>query len=199
PGGNPFSVPAGTPLDSVVAGAFVDGPLLNQPGGAAITLPDQISAGVAVDVTPALTILADYSYVHWKLFDTLQVNFENTALSSTTIENYKDTHGVRVGIDWAANDKANVRGGYIFHTGAAPATTVTPLLPEGERNEFTIGFGYAFMPQFRVDAAYQYLKQANRRGRTGEFPSGAEPTLDLNNGLYEFKAHLFGLTLTVGF
>lgn len=197
--GNPFGVPGGTPLDSVVAAAFVAGPLLDQAGGASITLPDQFSAGVAYDLTSALTVLVDYSWVHWRVFDSLRVNFENPTLSSTTIENYADTKGIRAGFDFAATDKLAVRGGYIYHTGAAPATTVTPLLPEGERNEFTIGLGYAFGDRFRADAAYQYLKQKDRRGRTGEFPSGIEPDLSLNNGLYAFNAHLFGLTITAGF
>jgi long-chain fatty acid transport protein len=198
--GNPFGVPAGTPLDSVVAGAFVaPGPLVDQGGGASITLPDQFTAGVAVDVTPALTVMVDYSWVHWAVFDTLQVDFDDASLSSTTIENYENTHGVRVGLDWAATPKVAVRAGYIYHTGAAPAAVVTPLLPEGDRNEFTIGFGYAVSARFRFDAAYQYLKQQDRRGRTGEFPSGVVPDLTLNNGLYAFNAHLFGLTLTAGF
>lgn len=199
PAGNPFAVPAGTPLDSVVSGAFVDGPLLDQGGGAGITLPDQFSAGVAVDVTPALTVLVDYNWVHWALFDELAVNFDDEDLSSVTIENYKNTNGVRVGLDWAATPKLAVRAGYIYHTAAAPPEVVTPLLPEGERNEFTGGIGYVFSDMFEVNAAYQYLNQQKRRGRTGEFPSGVAPTLDLNNGLYTFKAHLFGLTLTARF
>jgi long-chain fatty acid transport protein len=199
PAGNPFGVPAGTPLDSVVSGAFVDGPLLDQGGGAGITLPDQFSAGIAVDVTPTLTVLADYNWVHWALFDELAVNFEDEDLSGVTVENYRNTNGVRVGLDWAATAKLALRGGFIYHTAAAPPETVTPLLPEGERNEFTFGFGYAISETFSVNAAYQYLNQQKRRGRTGEFPSGAAPTLELNNGLYEFKAHLFGLTLTAGF
>ena len=201
PAGNPFGVPAGTPLDSVVSGAFEApaGPLLDQGGGAAISLPDQFTAGVAYDLTSALTVMVDYSWVHWKTFDTLQVNFDNPALSSTTIENYRDTKGIRFGIDWAPTAKVAVRTGYIYHTGAAPSSVVTPLLPEGERNEFTIGLGYAFSERFRADAAYQYLMQQDRRGRTGEFPSGVEPDLTLNNGLYSFNAHLFGLTITAGF
>jgi len=199
PAGNPFGVPGGTPLDSVVSGAFVAGPLLDQGGGAAISLPDQFSAGVAYDLTSALTVMVDYSWVHWKAFDTLEVNFDNPVLSSTTIENYRDTKGIRFGIDWAPTAKLAVRGGYIYHTGAAPAAVVTPLLPEGERNEFTIGLGYALSPRFRADAAYQYLKQQDRRGRTGEFPSGVEPDLSRNNGLYAFNAHLFGFTITAGF
>ncbi len=199
PAGNPFGVPAGTPLDSVVAGAFVDGPLLDQPVQASAPMPDQFSAGIAVDVTPSLTVLADYNWVHWSLFEDLPVTFEDDDLSSTTIENYQDTHGVRLGFDWSATSKVAVRGGYIFHQAAAPDETVTPLLPEGPRSEFSIGLGYQFSRRFRADAAYQYLDQQIRRGRTAEFPEGETPDLSLNNGLYKFKAHLFGITLTAGF
>jgi long-chain fatty acid transport protein len=199
PAGNPFSVPAGTPLDSVVAGAFVDGPLLDQAVTASATMPDQLAIGIAVDVMPTLTLLADYNYVHWKLFETLPVNFEDDDLSSVTIENYQNTNGVRVGFDWSASSKVAVRGGYIWHEGAAPPEVVTPLLPEGDRAEFSVGLGYQFSEMFRADAAYQYLNQQKRRGRTSEFPSGETPDLSLNNGLFEFKGHLFGITLTAGF
>jgi long-chain fatty acid transport protein len=200
PAGNPFGVPAGTPLDSVVAGAFTaGGPLVDQNVTAKTTMPDQITVGVAVRVTPDVVLLADYNWVHWAVFDTLPVDFENPALNTRTVENYRDTHGVRFGFDWTASAKLAVRAGYIFHTAAAPAEVVTPLLPEGKRNEFTVGLGYAFSSVFRADLAYQYLLQQNRRGRVREFPSGVTPDLSLNNGLYEFKAHLLGITLTAGF
>jgi long-chain fatty acid transport protein len=199
PAGNPFGVPEGTPLDSVVAGAFVTGPLLDQNVEAKVTMPDQITAGIAVTVRPGLILLSDFNWVHWKLFDQLPVTFDTTALNQTTIENYKDTWGIRFGVDYAASSKLALRGGYIYHTAAAPDETVTPLLPEGKRDEFTLGLGYAFGPHFRADVAYQYLMQQQRRGRTREFPSGTTPDLSLNNGLYEFMAHLVGVTLTVGF
>jgi long-chain fatty acid transport protein len=198
PAGNPFGVPAGTPLDSVVSSAFVDGPLLNQTVSAKVTLPDQLTAGVAMDVAPTVTLLVDYSWVHWKLFQELPIDFA-TAPDITNVENYKNTWAIRFGLDWAVHPNLTLHGGYLYHTAASPAETVTPLLPEGKRNEFTGGLGYSFGQRFRVEAAYQYLAQQDRRGRTAEFPSGAVPTTALNNGLYEFNAHLFGLTLSAGF
>jgi long-chain fatty acid transport protein len=200
PAGNPLGVPAGTPLDSVVAGAFLPGgPLVDQDVAASVSMPDQLTVGFAFQVMRGVTVLADYNWVNWSVFDTLPVTFENPALSSRTVESYQDTHGVRLGFDWAASGKLAVRGGYIYHTAAAPAEVVTPLLPEGKRNEFTVGLGYAFSSVLRADVAYQYLSQQNRRGRVREFPGGVTPDLSLNTGLYEFKAHLLGITLTAGF
>lgn len=91
-----------------------------------------------------------------------------------------------------------LRGGYLYHTAAAPDRTVTPLLPEGARNEFTAGIGYGFSDMLRVDAAYQYIRQDRRRGRVEEIGL-REPPESVNSGLYSFTAHLFGLTLTARF
>jgi long-chain fatty acid transport protein len=45
-----------------------------------------------------------------------------------------------------------------------------------------------------INASYQLLLQNDRRGRVR---SGDSLTTDLNNGLYQFGANLFGTTLTL--
>jgi hypothetical protein len=45
-----------------------------------------------------------------------------------------------------------------------------------------------------VDLAYQYIDQADRRGRTVPTES-----VEANNGLYNFRAHLFGATFAYAF
>jgi long-subunit fatty acid transport protein len=77
-----------------------------------------------------------------------------------------------------------LRGGYLYHTGASPPEFVTPLLPEGARNEFTIGAGIQLTPKLRGDIGYQYIRQNDRRGLVST--SGG------NAGLYQFSAHLLG-------
>ena len=49
-----------------------------------------------------------------------------------------------------------------------------------------------------LDLAYQYIDQADREGRTGD-GGLEEPTTAVNNGVYQFSAHLFGLTLSYTF
>ena len=60
----------------------------------------------------------------------------------------------------------------------------------------TLGVGWQATDRFTVHGAYHLLDQNDRRGRTRGARVG-EPTVDLNNGLYTFRAHLFGVTLTV--
>ena len=202
PGNNPIGMPAGTPLDALVAASHAfdpDSTLGDQAVTTSITMPDQATAGIAIDVSPSLMLLADWQWMNWSVFDVLSITFENQDEPKEVRENYKDTHAIRVGFDWSGGGKLSLRGGYLYHKGAAPPQTVTPLLPEGERNEFTGGIGYRITEQLTLDAAYQYIKQNDRRGRVREPLGGAAPTVALNSGLYKFYAHLVGVTLSVHF
>jgi long-chain fatty acid transport protein len=76
---------------------------------------------------------------------------------------------------------------------------VTPLLPEGDRSEYTAGLGVHLTDRLTLDLAYQYLKQNDRRGRVREPAAGEAPSVALNSGLYAFNGHLIGTTLTVRF
>jgi long-chain fatty acid transport protein len=211
PPGNPLSVALGLdpanplPLDNVLAGNNLfdaGGPLEDQSVLTGITMPDQLVAGVALDVTPSVKFLFDWQYINWTVFDTLTVDFANPATTDRVLaEDYEATHGFRFGLDVAASDNLAVRGGYLYHKGAAPPQNVTPLLPEGDRNEVTFGFGYRFGARASIDLAYQYLKQNDRRGRVREPLEGSSinDTLALNSGLYTFLGHLFGATFAVHF
>jgi long-chain fatty acid transport protein len=187
-------------MDALVLPEFQDGgQMANQAVQTSITMPDQATVGVAIDVSPALKFLVDYHWMHWSVFDTLPIDFANQTERRIVVEDYEDTHGIRLGLDWDNGGMLAVRGGYIYHKGAAPPQTVTPLLPEGARNEFTGGFGLRLTDMLTADFAYQYIKQNDRRGRVRE-PEGNTPaTVALNSGLYTFNAHLFGATLSVHF
>jgi long-chain fatty acid transport protein len=195
PPGNPFGAPAGASLDAVLAGLGIfESVLVDQGGDASITMPDQISLGIAVSPTAKFTVMAEWQWVHWSLFDTLRLDFE-TLPDKVIAENYEDTNGFRFGFEWDAVRNLTFRGGYLHHEGAAPPETVTPLLPEGSRNEFTGGLGIRLTDRLAADLAYQYINQNKRRGRVREPLPGTAPSVDLNSGLYRFNAHLFGATL----
>ncbi len=195
--GNPFGVPAGTPLDSVVAAQFrTGGALVKQHASTRVPLPDQIVVGIAVNLTSQLTLLADYQWVHWDRFSKLQLTFANLG-TRTLWEDYKNTNGYRLGAQFDVTPKLSLRGGVLKHDGAAPDNTVTPLLPEGARVEQTFGASLQISTHGRLEAAYQHINQQDRRGRVVDAPrfGGAA----LNTGLYSGGANLFGVSLVWGF
>jgi long-chain fatty acid transport protein len=196
-------IPAGTPLDYLLQntlGVFSPtGPLAPQTAAASIANPDMFVLGIAFKPMEALTLLADYQWTHWSSFDVLSLEFApDTLLNQTLYENYVNTNGYRFGIEYETKAGMTVRGGYLYHGGAAPDETVTPLLPEGARNEFTGGLSIKLGPMATASLAYQYIHQDDRRGRTRDTPN-VMPTTALNNGLYTFSGHLFGVGLAVAF
>ncbi len=204
PPGNPFAPDAdgdgeseAVPLDRVIAPVFQVGPLVTQSVETEITMPAQFVAGVSLRPTPRLTLLADYQWSGWSVFDRLVLDFE-VLPNQVQIENYSDTNGLRLGVEYDVTSAFTLRGGFITHGAAAPDETVTPLLPEAYRNEYSVGLGWAITPSIVLNAAYQYIDQADRRGRVRELDEDL-PLAAVNSGVYSFSAHALGATLTVHF
>ncbi|MFN8646819.1 MAG: outer membrane protein transport protein [Gemmatimonadales bacterium] len=192
PRNNPLGAPQGTPLDSILSPQFSgSGPLQDQGGRTWLRMPEQLTAGVMVRPIEKLKLLLDVTYTNWVVFDTITIH---TDLLPTTYlaENANGSTAWRYGAEYEVSPGTVIRGGYLFHDAALPAGSVTPNLPEGKRAEFTLGFGTRLGSKLHADVAYQYIDQQDRRGRTVDF---GQP----DNGLFEFKAHLFGATLSYTF
>jgi len=202
-----FTIPAGTPVDALLAAPVTSGGLdlfntvlTAQTVTTQITNPEQLILGFAYQPRKDWRLFVDYQFTRWgKRFETVNIDFANPVLNRVLHEDYENTNGIRLAAEWAKDAKWTFRGGYLRHQGAAPDQTVTPLLPEGSRNEFTGGFTVKLSPGFSADVAYQYIKQNDRRGRTREALFNQAPTTLLNHGVYDFHAHLFGVSLGYAF
>jgi long-chain fatty acid transport protein len=192
------AVPAGTPLDLLVAPQFASGATLG-PQSATTTLPfpDQLVIGGAIHMSSRFTLLADYQFTNWSLFD--QVVIQNQFAPPTTlVESYKDTHGIRLGADYAHARGVAIRAGFDTHTAAAPDQSVTPLIPDAPRREYTAGVTVPLFGHARMDVAYLFVDQQDRRGRTTDGGLAA-PTAAVNNGTYQYHANLLSASVVLGF
>jgi len=194
---NPLNLPAGTPVDALVAPLFVDGPLVDQGGTAVLPYPAQLNMGLTLQVNDKLTVLGDVGIQFWEVWQTLPITFSLLG-EETIVESYRNSTSWRLGGEYKVGSKSIARLGVIAHNAAAPDQTVTPNLPEAPRTEFTAGFGSHLSERFGFDLAYQYIDQADRQGRSGN-GGMAVPTAALNDGLYTFSANLLGITLTYSF
>lgn len=191
---NPFGAPAGAPLDAVVAGSFEAGQALEDQGiTSQVTFPAQAVFGVSLRPTPTLNLLADYQWTGWSEFDVLPVNFQGAGRDAEVTLGYEDTNTIRLAGELAANESLMLRAGFRYNDAATQIGT--PLLPENERNYYTLGIGYRFGNGLGVDAMYQYINQADRRGRVR--PGGIAASEAV--GLYTAEASTFGVTLSYRF
>lgn len=197
--GNPFGVPGGTPLDALLQGQFSgEGALAPRDIGTTLELPYQVVVGLAVSPTETLKLLADYQFTGWESFDVAEIDFAEGGPDTELVLDYRNTHTFLVGAEYAAAEDLDLRAGWRFNTAAEKAASVSPFLPEADRNYYTAGLGYDLGRGLRVDLAYQAIVQADRRGRvrsrTLEQNAG-----DVNVGVYSNDAHAFSASVSYSF
>jgi long-chain fatty acid transport protein len=202
--GNPLGAPAGTPVDQLpplVAQFTGTGALTPQKVTTQIRHPAQIQAGFAYTGFPNTTLSAEYSYVGWKSFNQLPVDFQGGAPDRVIQEDYNNTSGIRLGAERGLDSGVKLRAGFTATAAAAPDETVTPLLPEQDRALGMLGAGLPFAGRFMLDATYAHIFTPGRRGRIDERATGstAQQAIALNNGSYSLSANILSLTLKASF
>ena len=202
--GNPLGVPAGPPLDQLpplVAQFTGTGALTPQKVTTQIRHPAQVQVGFAYSGFPSTTVSAEYSYVGWKSFNQLPVDFQGSAPDKIIQEDYNNTSGIRLGVEHGLDGGMKLRAGFTATAAAAPDETVTPLLPEQDRALGMLGMGLPFGGRYALDATYAHIFTPGRRGRLDERPAGTtvQQAVALNNGSYSLSANILSLTLKASF
>jgi long-chain fatty acid transport protein len=204
--GNPLGAPPGTPVDALVASQFTTGALVSQKVQTQIRHPAQIQVGFGYTGFENTTLSLDYSYVGWKSFNQLPVNFQGTSPATTAPsrvlqEDYNNTSGIRLGAERRLLNGTALRAGFTATAAAAPDETVTPLLPEQDRELGMLGAGIPLGKSYAVDLTYAHIFTPGRRGRLDERATGstAAAAIALNNGAYTLSANIFSLSLKASF
>lgn len=157
---------------------------LEYDGETTITLPSNISAGIAYDVMPELIVEAGFQFVMWESYRSLDLNIKNLVL----IMKAKDWENVfiyRLGAEYRYKQFA-FRAGYTYDKTPQPDKSVEPMLPDANRNVFAFGIGYKLTDLLNLDFAYQYVMFADR---TVTAPANTFP------GTYKNSSHIFGINV----
>lgn len=197
--GNPFGVPGGTPLDALLEPQFLgQGALVNRGISTSLELPYQFVVGFAVTPMESLEILADYQYTGWESFDVAEIDFEEGGRDTELVLDYQNTHTFLLAADYAAADDVDLRAGFRFNTAAEKDASVSPFLPEAERNYYSLGVGYDLGRGAHIDLGYQAVVQSDRRGRVRS-RTREQTAEEVNVGVFSSDAHVFSLTFAYGF
>lgn len=168
-------------LDAVVAGQLPFGQDLDVE--TTIDFPDMASLGFAFLLTQNLLAEVDFNYTGWSSFEALPLTFVGfPAISSIIEQDYEDAYNYRLGFNYTTAKGSEWRFGYGYDESPQPDESVGPLLPDGDRNVFTIGYGTA---SGKWDLAAMYLASDDRETSVNR---------ENFNGRYETDALLFGIT-----
>ena len=198
---NPLGAPAGTPVDALVASQFTTGALVPQKVATVIRHPAQFQIGVGYTGFTSTTLSIDYAYLGGKSFNSLPVDFGGPAPDRVLIEDYNNASSIRLGAERRFSGGKALRVGFNAAASAAPPETVTPLLPEQDREIAMIGGGLPLFSGLVLDATYAHIFTPGARGRIDERTVGmtSAQALALNNGAYTLKANIVSFSLKYSF
>jgi long-chain fatty acid transport protein len=135
----------------------------------------------------AWTFEADVNWYQWKTFDALRLEFETEPRLNETIEEaYDNAFQYRFGLERVLSDTWAVRGGYFFDETPSPPASMSPLLPDANRQGFCFGGSWT-SGQVHLDAAGWYVRTSER--------STQGTNRDRYDGTYKSRALTLGVSL----
>ncbi len=153
-----------------------------------LTMPQQLTAGLAWKQSERLTVEAGVRWEGWSAFDTLTVRFPNGSTDSTP-KDWRDTWAANLGARYQLNPTVALLGGYLYGPDAVPAATFEPAVPDSTSHLFTLGTDLKFdRIKLAASYGYQYLEERSKNNSVGG---------GLANGDYNSSIHL--LSVGIGY
>lgn len=172
-------------LDTRVAAALPSGDLAVK---TSISFPSILTTGAAY-TWDDWTFAGDIDWYQWSSFHQLALDFQDRDdLDQSIAENWTNSLQFRVGVERRLSDRLAVRGGYFFDKTPSPPESVSPLLPDADRNGLALGATFG-TSRLHLDAATWYVFSPAR--------DTAGTNHDDYNGVY--KSHALTLGVTVGY
>ncbi len=129
--------------------------------------PQVVQAGIAYKVSPDIEIAVDYRWMNWQ---------EIGVYGAPIIDggyNWRDQHGVRVGVEWNVHPRWTLLGGYAYSNSPITENNVftAALAPATTEQHFTAGLSHAVNEKHRVHlvGVYAPSKKLRDTGRGGLF------------------------------
>lgn len=142
-------------LDAAVAASLPFGEKV--PVETEIEFPDMASLGVAIALSPTMTLEVDANWTGWSSFDSVPLTLVGyPELSSVLPEDWDNAYNYRAGLRWKTRPDTEWRFGYVYDETPQPEKGASPLLPDENRSGFTIGYGHEFS-KTTLDLALMYL------------------------------------------
>jgi long-chain fatty acid transport protein len=174
-------------VDAIVAHQL---PIGAAPVTTSIDFPSEVSGGVAYTWND-WTVEGDVNWYKWSSFQSLPITFTSRPdLSSVIPEGYSDTFQFRGGIERRLDETWTVRGGYYRDNNPSPDSSVSPILPDADRNGIAVGATYK-RGRLHIDAAnlFVFFKDRSTNG----------VNRDQYNGTYKSHAELFSISIGYSF
>ena len=134
--------PAATFASNLLAGLGGNSLQLDATVSSELNLPWILSLGTAYWLTPELRGEVNYVRYGWSSFEQLALQFDVTALDQALRFDYEDSWQVRFGLEYLLNERVDLMVGYVHDKTPQPLSAVSPILPDSDRNDYSLGLRY---------------------------------------------------------
>jgi long-chain fatty acid transport protein len=166
-----------------------------------LNLPSIMSLGLACQATDRLRLEGNYVRFGWSAFKELDLDFATDALDQNIYFGYEDSWQVRFGGEYWATDSVSLMAGYVHDKSPQPLISVSPLLPDSDRNDYSFGVR-CLHGNWDLNASYMVVVGTERTNVVDGEPLRhytADGKSDYPFGSYKSLANLFGVGLRYNF
>ena len=145
---------------------------------ATLPLPAEFAVGAGWKATDKLTLGADFNYVFWNSYESLDFFFNGNVGDtngdpsepdvSVNPQNWSDAWTIKLGGDYSVNQKFAVRAGGYYDFTPIPDENLSPITPDADRFGITGGFTFNPTDQFSIDGSVLYINGEERTVLPGE-------------------------------
>lgn len=168
-------------------------------------IPASIQAGIAVDVTPNLTLLADYRHIWFGSIASIANPSTNLLLGHQLGSDdgpgfgWDDVDVVKLGVEWRTSPGLTLRAGYSYATNPISSRDVqfNILAPAVVQHHITAGLEYKIDSAWSVELAGLYAPEESVKGGDLPNPFVYDPAHTVEISMYQFEA-TFGVKYKFG-
>jgi len=115
--------------------------------------PQSMSASVAYHASPRLVIAGQIDWTNWSRFETIDITFpgQDEGLGQHFLVDWNDTFAFRVGAQYQAGTKLQVRGGVLHDGSAVPDLTIERQYLDAPKFGLAAGMSYVLSKKLVLD------------------------------------------------
>lgn len=185
----------------------------NSDGKTDVTLPQQVTSGLAYRFSDALVVEAGVRWEDWESTDELKIELATPIFGRSTQIGERDWHATwtyNVGGQYRVNETLALNLGYLYGKNAVPDRTVEVLIPDADAHLFTVGVEWANGPWTIAGAlGYEHHESRRKHNDVKDEPGSAvasyaastmagypvDVALGTANGDYKTEIYLVGLSV----
>ena len=166
---------------------------------AELPLPSNLNIAVSYKPTDRLLLTGEVQFVGWSAYDKLNVQFSQEVLDGYSInapKMYENTCIYRLGGQFAATNRLDLRLGAYYDESPVPSEFLNPETPSMNKFGLTTGLSFRPLQRLSIDMAFAYVTGF---GRDGSYPYDPKDLTKTFGGHYEVNAFNSSLGISYAF